>query len=633
MRFIGYLPQQSGCFLSNINRIASFLVLLIVLSACAPLQEKSQANKLIAIQPETGSIHFSTSKLPLTDIDKRAVLSSQSVIVNGQTYPIDYHTILRSGDKRGDSTFGLLLNEQGQAIKDKTGKPLISSRNDFTSLLTVEDEIFMVSQFEDKPGVMYLAKIAQDKKTGLLNAVDLSPLDFKDVNGGWVHCAGSITPWNSHLGTEEYEPDADLWNSETGALNKNFKAMAAYFGGDIKSMHPYHYGWIIEVKVLNKQGDTQIDKHYSMGRFSHELAYVLPDSRTAYMSDDGSNVGLYMFFADKAGDMTAGHLYAAHWLQTGSKNGGQANIEWIDLGHASNTEVKNLINKNLHFDDIFEKASVQQDNSCPTGFSSINTGSKPHSDKKYHECLKLKKGMEVAASRLETRRYAAMLGATTEFNKEEGISFDAATNTLYIGMSYIEKGMENNQKYGKFDNTYDIGGDNHINIPFNRCGGVYALDLKKENQIGSDYVATTMRGFLMGKMTQAYDKKNDLEAYPENSLLVNNYCDVEGLANPDNISIIPGYNTLIVGEDTNKGHQNDAVWSLNLKTKKLTRILTTPYGSEITSPYVIPNLNGFAYIMGVVQHPYGETDKDKLNMPQEKQGYTGYIGPLPALSD
>jgi hypothetical protein len=31
-----------------------------------------------------------------------------------------------------------------------------------------------------------------------------------DLSGIWIPCAGSLTSWNSHLGSEEYEPDAKL---------------------------------------------------------------------------------------------------------------------------------------------------------------------------------------------------------------------------------------------------------------------------------------------------------------------------------------------------------------------------------------------------------------------------------------
>ena len=110
-------------------------------------------------------------------------------------------------------------------------------------------------------------------------------------------------------------------------------------------------------------------------------------------------------------------------------------------------------------------------------------------------------------------------------------------------------------------------------------------------------------------------------------------CDIDGIANPDNLSFIPGYNTLLIGEDTGSGHQNDAIWAYNIDSGDLTRIETTPYGSETTSPYWYGDINGHGYLMSVVQHPYGESDEDKLSDAADAMAYIGYIGPFPAIKD
>ena len=43
----------------------------------------------------------------------------------------------------------------------------------------------------------------------------------------------------------------------------------------------------------------------------------------------------------------------------------------------------------------------------------------------------LKPGMEMIASRFETRRYLALLGGTTEFTKWEGLTFAPDHGALY----------------------------------------------------------------------------------------------------------------------------------------------------------------------------------------------------------
>jgi secreted PhoX family phosphatase len=201
-----------------------------------------------------------------------------------------------------------------------------------------------------------------------------------------------------------------------------------------------------------------------------------------------------------------------------------------------------------------------------------------------------------------------MLGATTEFRKMEGSAYNPDKNSLYIAMSEVSKGMTD------ADEKADKGGRNDIRLAKNACGAVYELALDQS------YVAGTMTALVSGKPME----------YAAGSPFAGQTCDIDGIANPDNITYIPGYNTLIIGEDTTEGHQNDAIWAMDLGKGALTRIATTPYGAEATSVDWYPNINGHAYMVAVVQHPYGESDEDKLAEPADARGYVGYIGPFPA---
>jgi hypothetical protein len=70
------------------------------------------------------------------------------------------------------------------------------------------------------------------------------------------------------------------------------------------------------------------------------------------------------------------------------------------------------------------------------------------------------------------------MGATTELRKEEGITFDATRNKLYLAMSEIGRGMEDFNKNGSASDSYDLGGSNDIKLSgYNKCGGVYQLDV------------------------------------------------------------------------------------------------------------------------------------------------------------
>ncbi|HEY8567627.1 PhoX family protein [Microbulbifer sp.] len=556
------------------------------------------------------TLSFTGVATPSTDQEKRQIMAAPKVAVDGEEYEIGFHTLLRSGDVvNGNVTFGLLVDAAGQALYDDDGMIKVTDANEHTSLLPIGDRLFSVSQMETRPGAMFLMELDQDATTGELSPKELWQIDQSGVDGGWVHCAASVTPWNAHLASEEYEPDARSLPTSVETAADGYSATMLEYYADPSQWNPYFYGWNIEINV-NAEGDaaptTELTKHYAMGRLAFELSYVMPDSKSVYMTDDGTNVGLYMFIADTAGDLSAGTVYAAKWNQTSAEGLGAADLEWVSLGHATDAEIDAAVHgadgvPAITFSDIFE---VDAEGCIDTA----TNGNK--------ECLSLKPGMEKIASRLETRRYAALMGASTEFRKEEGITFDPAGSKLYLAMSEVGKGMT------------DGAGDVQI-AEANACGAVYQLDVAADSEIGSDYVATNMYGLIGGIPTQ----------YAADSAFAGNTCDVDAIANPDNVTFITGYNTLVIGEDTGSGHQNDVIWSLNLdevdaadSTGGLTRIQTTPYGSETTSPYWYPNINGFGYLMSVVQHPYGESDGDKLAPGSlEHRAYTGYVGPFPAM--
>jgi hypothetical protein len=579
-----------------------------------------------ASTPGVPKLAFDEAPFPINDEMKRQVIASVRAYVDGAPQDIGFHTILRSGDVLGANTFGLLIDQSGDPILTEDGSPDISARIDFSSLLPIGDRLYEVTHFESRPAAMYLTELEQSS-SGMLSAFSTKPVDMSGVDGLWGPCAGSVTPWGTHLGSEETPTDAKSWEAATALADfdtSDFDYMAPmwrYFGLDIytpdaidkadveRVFKPYNYGHPVEV-TLDASGNATVAKHYAMGRMSVELARVMPDQKTAYITDDGTNGGLYLFVADTVADLSAGNLYAMKWLQTGDEGLGEADIAWVDLGHATDAEVDGLLHPisgpPVVFSDIFDSEEPVS-GACPTtGFVSINTEAG-------NECLKLEAGMGLAASRLETRRYAAYLGATTELRKEEGIAFDPDTHTLFVSLSWVGRGMEDAPT-----GTYDVGGPNDIRLTRNDCGGVYALPLATDAAIGSDYVAQQWKGLVAGVPT----------SYDASGPYVENTCSINGIANPDNLTFIEGKDTLIIAEDSSDGHQNDVVWAYDTNRGSLTRLQTTPYGSEATSVYWYPNINGFAYLKSIVQHPYGESDQDKLVDSADRRAYDAFIGPF-----
>ncbi len=603
----------------KISKLGGFVVSLLAVFISQSLAEAQASSESVMVD-----LSFAQVTSPQTDSEKRQINATKTVILNGQEKSINFHIIAKSGDKIGQGIYGLLWDYTGNPLLTDDATIALSHKTDFSSLIATQDKLYMISHFESLPSAMYLTELNQ-QQNGLLKAVNTQNINASGLNGFWKLCAGSLTPWNSHLGAEENEPDAAkvstyLSQSKPNLKDegvKNYWEMAKYFAGDMSRLNPYDYGWMVEASILNEPAKASLVKHYAMGRFSHELAYVMPDKKTVYLSDDDANAGLFMFVADQAGDLSAGILYAAKWQQRSQQEAGSANLQWISLGHSDNATIQQAINKKVSFADLFERSDKATE-----GFQSVNTT-------KGQEYLRLKPEMQEIASRLESRRYAALKGATTEFNKMEGISYNPEDNTLYLALSSIGKGMEDHHKKGKPNDKYDKLGFNHIKLAYNPCGAVYALNMSenlkhqtKDGQfIDSVFVASTMTAFLEGKLSSTEQA---------------NICALDTIANPDNISFIPGSNTLIIAEDSKKGHQNDALWSYHIKSKKLTRLLTSPYGAEVTSAYYYNNINQHAYLMSVIQHPYDEEDalnsKEKMRTMiktiNDRKAVTGYIGPL-----
>ncbi|ARU47587.1 PhoX family protein [Sulfurospirillum diekertiae] len=592
-----------------------------------------------------GSVEFIGMDAPKTPEQMAKAYSEAKVIIHttsGGTIErnLSYQTLFGVKDKVGTNKnpAGQLYTASMKPLLDPFGKPLIAETPDSNSLLKVDGSLYLVTHYEydwilsdgssaektdvwheRAPMSMTLTSIKQDAKNGKLKAVDQYPIDFSKVGGIWIPCAGSQTPWNTHLGTEE---DYDLFftaasGKEYTKAQKGLKAMSELYFEGKKEANPYDYGHITEVAV-DKSGKTNVTKHFAMGRGTWEMAKIMSDGKTAFFGDDGTNVGLFMYIGDAKGDLDNGTIYAAKWHQTnedGAKDGGQATLSWIKLGHASTKEVMEWKDK-YTFNDIFEAyAPASFDASKHEEFKAIKAG---HSDIEY---LKLKPGMEKVAAFLETRRYAAYLGATTEFNKMEGVAFNPEDKKIYIAMSYIEKGMAKDSTFAKDD----------IRVAKNRCGGTYeialASNVKDENNepILSDFVPVSMHvpSMLLGE-EMATDKDG-------------NTCVVDKIANTDNLFYSSRARTLFIGEDSG-AHVNNYLWAYNIDTKKLSRILSIPAGAESTGLQVVENLNGYAYIMSNAQH-LGDFTKTTSKELQQKltplidkfQAPIGYIYGIPGL--
>ena len=584
-------------------------------------------------------VEFIGMPATMTDAQRAINFTSASVKISYSdastvTRALAYNTIYKTGDtlKNGSANViaGAYYDINGNPIIDNSGttpEPFYSDCPDGNELISLANPtvpgvtgntLFLVTQYEyktrDNAGVSMYGKLPspisvttldQDKTTGALKAVKHFNVDTKPVDGLWITCASSLSPWNTYLSSEEYEPDA-----VNIATNTMFQAFSQNLFGDATKANPYHYAHVPEVTV-NPDGSATIVKHYCLGRIARELVEVCPDNKTVLMGDDGANTGLFMFIADKEKDLSAGTLYVAKWTQTSATAGGAATLGWIKMGSASSAYVKGLADS-LKASDIVTVVTIDPLDATFTKIAFNGTT----------EWVKFAAGKEVAAAFLETHRYAAFLGATLEFSKMEGVALNRKDKLAYVAMSRIEKSMS------------DTLGD--IQVGKISAGATYELKLSTAQKdsagaaIGSDWVPTVMAAIpaLVGE---------DL-ATPDAS---GNSANVDKISNADNLKFSEKLRTLFIGEDSGQ-HVNNFVWAYNVDSKKLSRILSVPSGAEATGLEVVENLNGFAYILGNFQHPgdwgsihnvvkAGVEPLINANWNNRKSATVGYLSGLPTL--
>ena len=300
-----------------------------------------------------------------------------------------------------------------------------------------------------------------------------------------------------------------------------------------KGFNVYQYGYPWET-VVKKDFTEKTTKLYAHGRISYEMAYVMPDNKTVYGTDDGTNCVFTMMKLKKEKDLKEGTNFCMKMTQTSPAGGDvkdfKGDIEWIEMPTPTHAEAEAAIKTKPSFYSLFDFESCNADGTCPTmGFKSINVGIPVGNCTTAGiaeglcagacECLKVKTGMEKIAAVLEKKRYAAYLGCTLEFYRWEGITYDPDSKKAYTAISNVGRGMNDG------DAVYDKGGPNHLKMTANSCGCVMEMDIDAEMK------ATKARMLVCGKASTA-------SPIPAAGSFKDS-CDVNGIANPDNVAVIP----------------------------------------------------------------------------------------------
>ncbi len=319
------------------------------------------------------------------------------LLITSQAHSFD----VDGGEIIGRHIYGLAIDHQGDPLLIED-RPLIYAKSDVNEFINIEKNEFVISSFSHQIGGVYITRIDPKSK----NSLDTVALNLASVGGFSDPVGGIKTAWNSLMLTERQLIDAR-------APKEFIVAYQPYFKEKSSLVHPYQYGWISEVVLLDANGQAKAIKNYAVGRLFATQVLMMPDGKTFYMLDSKNSGNLYLFIAEHPNSLTKGTLYAVSRQQN--------QVKYTPLGNASALKMKFKL-KGMTFDSLFE--STQPDNrSCTGTFQYIKTVYG-------EECLKLKSDHETVAGLFEPIRVMAMKGIP-EFGAEiTNMKFDASRQEI-----------------------------------------------------------------------------------------------------------------------------------------------------------------------------------------------------------
>ncbi|QLG60926.1 alkaline phosphatase PhoX [Halorarum salinum] len=484
-----------------------------------------------------------------------------------------YQTLARGGDPTDDGEeLGSVYTPDDEYLTGRINPDF----NGFVRSSEDDDEGYLFTNWEHRPGTMSRLRLKR-RGSGRWDVLGLENVDFSDVEGTWVNCFGTVSPWGTPLTSEEnYSvPDTPVWN-EPG--NDDVERLARHLGHeDLEENYPnpYRYGYVVE--ITDPEEDPTPEKRFAIGRSTHENAVVMPDERTVYATSDGTARGFYKFIADEPGDLSSGTLSAAKVAQQGPIGGDPADVsfslEWIELGHASDDEIESWIEE---YDDVTRADFVEGEDTYDAN-SYITTAEM--------DAWANGNADDDRVAFLQSRQAARRVGATAEFRKMEGIN---VRRNAEPGEDYAYVAMSNtNATMGDDEGDIRLDGD--------EWGAVYRMKLEErgENGAAHDYDVRSMEPVVVGGRNANICGGCPMDARPDSASEVCRDCQFNPtnesedgavgrgmeaietvftrenwgadaaettIAEPDNIVVMDD-GRVVIGEDTgNMGHENNMIW-------------------------------------------------------------------------
>jgi hypothetical protein len=152
-----------------------------------------------------------------------------------------YQVLLQSGDSlsSGEVAGGIYAADDGALL-------FTSEKPDFNVFVPTNPqgtEGYLYSTCESRPAGVSQLHIEWNDMSGEWDTIGGKMLGLSGINGGWVLCFGSLSPWGTPLLSEElYFEDTIDWNNPNYNYHQDQLELADYLG---YYPNPYDYGWII----------------------------------------------------------------------------------------------------------------------------------------------------------------------------------------------------------------------------------------------------------------------------------------------------------------------------------------------------------------------------------------------------
>ncbi|KAF5828064.1 hypothetical protein DUNSADRAFT_18274, partial [Dunaliella salina] len=200
-----------------------------------------------------------------------------------------FNVIMRVGDQlKGPdgkvATLGLVIDAKGAPVLNNVGKPMLDDGPDFMSYTRVDGKLYGIVQFETSPAPYYVLELSESND-GHLGAVSLQAVNASEWEGSIRPCAGSITPWNTHLGGEETYLNVRHIEEDL----KNNEIPRGYDGGHMLAMMAYKGVYLLE------EGTSGEKPKMNANMYGVEAEFIQPDEADAYFKKVMKEFKPYMY--------------------------------------------------------------------------------------------------------------------------------------------------------------------------------------------------------------------------------------------------------------------------------------------------------------------------------------------------